>query len=157
MKLPPGVVVAWSNTVAHALGLRGPDAEPLAFPENGRGSLVAVTRKLGEALDACAPSRYAPSIGALLGQLAWSTGAPVTRGWPPRPSKAARPISPRRALAELEELVAQGAYDRTRRAERGRVLAEMLLLFDLEGFLAVKAADDPEDALRQVRRALAAR
>jgi hypothetical protein len=165
VNLAPRQVATYANAVAHALGLKDANGALLSFDEpNSPKVLDALYARLGTALDARRPSKHAPSIGEVIAALVWSreTASPRARAtrWPPPPS--ARWTRPgrdgrKRALAELTELVAQGAYDRTKRAERGRVLAELLLLFDLEDLLDVEPTNDAEAALRRVRRALATR
>lgn len=156
MKLEPRRAAEFANAIAHALGLRDVGG-PLSFDEPATPrALEALQIRLGKALDALRPAPHAPSIGEVVAVLAWSApGSANPRRWPPRPSGRPR-WSARRGLAELTELVAQGSFERTKRAERGRVLAQLILLFDLEGTLGLSfpASTDPEDALRKVRRAL---
>jgi hypothetical protein len=60
----------------------------------------------------------------------------------------------RKTLAELEDVVAVGTYARTKRAERGRIFALLLIVFDLVPLTGVDIdAADPEAALKLVRRA----
>jgi hypothetical protein len=60
----------------------------------------------------------------------------------------------RKLLAELEDLVAAGTYARTKRAERGRVFALLLVVFDLVALVGVDIdAENPEKTLKSVRRA----
>jgi hypothetical protein len=151
----------FANAIARALALVDANGAPLVFEEpRSPRALDALYTRFGAALDSRRPSKHAPSIGELVAVLVWSKGAPPTkRRWPPPPETRARRDPSRRALAELVEVVAQGSFERTKRAERGRVVAELLLLFDLESLLDVELGptDDAEEALRRVRRALAAR
>jgi hypothetical protein len=163
VNLGPRQVATYANAVAHALGLKDANGVLLSFDEPGSArALDALYTRLGTALDARMPSKHAPPIGEVIAVLVWSRENARARAmrWPPKPAaRWARPgrENTKRALAELIELVAQGAYDRTKRAERGRVVAELLLLFDLEDVLDVDPTDDAEEALRRVRRALASR
>jgi hypothetical protein len=60
----------------------------------------------------------------------------------------------RKQLAELDDLVAAGTYARTKRAERGRIFALILVVFDLAPLAGVDVdAADPETALKLGRRA----
>jgi hypothetical protein len=60
----------------------------------------------------------------------------------------------RQLLAELDDLVAAGTYARTKRAERGRIFALLLVVFDLLPLVGVDLdAEDPEKTLKLVRRA----
>lgn len=60
----------------------------------------------------------------------------------------------RKNLAELDDLVAAATYARTKRAERGRIFAVLLLVFDLVGLIGVDVDEaDPEKTLKLVRRA----
>ena len=164
MKLSPRATAGLANAIAHALGLEDPSSNGaiLSFDEpRSPRAIDALYTRLGAALDGKRPSKHAPSIGQLIAILVSSKGGGPSRHWPPpaalRPGRAKD--SPRRALAELIELVAQGSFERTKRAERARVLGELLLLFDLESLLDVELepGTDVEEALRRVRRALAAR
>ncbi|MCW5836443.1 MAG: hypothetical protein KIS78_28850 [Labilithrix sp.] len=161
MELDPRATAEFANAVARALGLKDPEGAPLELEEpRTPRELEALRLRLGTALDARRPSKHAPSIGEVVGALVRSRGGAARRAWPA--ATAARPgarLGTGRALAELAELVAQGSYERTKRAERGRVLAELLLVFDLEPLLSppVEPTSDAEEALRRVRRALAAR
>jgi hypothetical protein len=161
VKLGPRATANFANTVARALGLSDANGTPLSFDEPRSPRTVdALYTRLGTALDSKRPSKHAPSIGELVTVLVWSKGAKAAdRRWPAPPSRSARPRDATKALAELVEVVALGSFERTKRAERGRVLAELLLLFELEGLLDVEVgpSDDPEEALRRVRKALAAR
>ncbi|MBX3198824.1 MAG: hypothetical protein KF894_11860 [Labilithrix sp.] len=161
MQLDPRATAEFANAVARALGLSDATGAPLAFDEpRTPRALDALRLRLGTALDGRRPSKHAPSIGEVLGALVSSRDAVGRRAWPARPDPASRSRhGTQRALAELVELVAQGSFERTKRAERGRVLAELLLVFDLESLLSppVEPTRDAEEALRRVRRALAAR
>ncbi|MBN9163457.1 MAG: hypothetical protein BGO98_31640 [Myxococcales bacterium 68-20] len=163
MKLEPRATADFANAVARALGLTDGSGAPLSFEEPRTSkALDALLVRLGTALDARRPSKHAPSIGEIIGVLAWSRegGAGQQRAWPARPaSRSGARLGTQRALAELTELVAQGSFDRTKRAERGRILAELILLFDLESLLKppVEPTSDAEEALRRVRKALSAR
>ena len=60
----------------------------------------------------------------------------------------------RKQLAELDDLVAAGTYARTKRAERGRIFALLLVVFDLVALVGVEpAAGDAEATVKLVRRA----
>ena len=163
MKLSPRATADLANAIAHALGLQEPNPKGavLSFDEpRSPRAFDALYTRLGAALDARRPSKHAPSIGQLIAILVSSKGGGPSAQWPPAALVPGRVKgSSRRALAELVELVAQGSFERTKRAERARVLGELLLLFDLESLLDVEIepGTDVEEALRRVRRALAAR
>jgi hypothetical protein len=164
MKLAPRQLADLANDVAHALGLKDPNDPKgalLSFDEPTTATATdAIYAKLGAALDRRRPSKHAPSIGEVLAVLVWGLRSERPTRWPSKPTGSwGRPgrDGARRALRELSELVAQGAYERTKRAERGRILAVLVLLFELEPLLEVEAADDLEETLRRVRRALFAR
>lgn len=60
-----------------------------------------------------------------------------------------------RNLAELSALFDQAAFRRTKRAERGRLFAELVVLFELEPAIGLERAScDAEEHLRRVRRRL---
>ncbi|MBX3221488.1 MAG: hypothetical protein KF795_13280 [Labilithrix sp.] len=160
--LEPRAVAAFATAVARALGLTDATGAPLQFEEpRTPQALDALRLRLGTALDARRPSKHAPSIGEVVGLLvSRRDGSVGRRAWPARPAAGSGPrLGTSRALAELVELVAQGSFERTKRAERGRVLAELLLVFELESLLSppVEPTADAEEALRRVRKALAAR
>jgi hypothetical protein len=66
-----------------------------------------------------------------------------------------RPIASAGSIGEVLDALAAGAtYARTKRAERGRIFAVILLVFDLVALTGVDVdADDPEKTLKLVRRA----
>lgn len=144
--------------VARALDLRaargGPLADDLSRPWR------SVPRTLGIVADALATVRAnpaGPSVGDILGAIADLGGGPSL--WPA--SAARRVARPgKRALArelqELEGVVSVVSFARSKRAERARLVPELLLLFALEGALPkqVAPADDLETRVRDVRRVL---
>jgi hypothetical protein len=60
----------------------------------------------------------------------------------------------RRELAELEHVVDQGAVGRAKRADRARIVPELLVLFELDTLVTGENANEPEALLRLVRRGL---
>ncbi|HVM68998.1 MAG TPA: hypothetical protein VM204_04095 [Gaiellaceae bacterium] len=135
--LDPKDLTTYAREIARAFGL---DLEVEA-PRDERGR-EALVRGLRAALDPVRPVASAPAIGEVLAALSECAGA----------SSAPRRV--RRHLGELDELVAAGTYARTKRAERGRVFALLLLVFGLTSLAGVDAgAQDPETTLKLVRRA----
>jgi len=157
----PTALAQFANDINHALGLGldPPFAEPRTTKE-----VDALYTRLGAALDSKKPSKAAPSIGEaitiLIRDRIGTTG--WTRPWPLLSKTKARSAQSKRAFAELIELVEQGAYDRTKRAERSRVLAQILVIFDLDSLVTTSSADttmpsDLESRVDLVKRALATR
>lgn len=128
MALEPRMLAAYASEIARAFGL---DASASVTVADLRARLVDVR-----------PVASAGSIGDALDALAAGarSGAPARRV--------------RKQLAELDDLVSAGTYARTRRAERGRVFALLLVVFDLVALTGVDLdAKDPEKTLKLVRRA----
>lgn len=123
-----------SNAVYVAEIVRAFGLEPVASPDALRARLRNVK-----------PVATAGSVGAALDALVASARSA-------RESRSARQV--RRHLAELDDLVAAATYARTKRAERARVLALLIVVFDLGALVGVDVdADDPENALKLIRRA----
>lgn len=110
--------------------------------------------------DAGAAARIVDEVRAMLG--ADGVGDPALRevvgaldderrhGWQDR-------ARARRLLAELQALFDRVAFRRTKRAERGRCLAQLVALLDLEPALGVAPStegDDAEQHLKRIRRNL---
>jgi hypothetical protein len=158
LKLTANQIAGLANSIAHAFGLKDDGGALLSFdappPASApRKGIDALYTRLGIALDAKKPSKHAPAIGEMIAILVWSIRLERPTRWPPQPPPRSRDA--KRALAELIELVAQGAYERTKRAERGRVFAELFVLFDLESILGITVAadEDIEEVLRRTIRA----
>lgn len=127
--LEPRTLAGYVNEIARAFGL----------------GTIGTVADLRARLDHVRPVASAGSIGEALDALAAHarSGSPARRA--------------RKQLAELDHLVAAGTYARTKRAERGRIFALLLLVFDLLPLTGVALtdtdADDPETTLKLVRRA----
>lgn len=124
--LKPRALAAYVSEIARAFGVTavGTVADLRARIEHVRP--IASAGSIGEALDALAACAR--------------SGAPVRRA--------------RKELAELDDLVAAATYARTKRAERGRIFALLVVVFDLVSLTGVAIdPDDPEATLRLVRRA----
>ncbi len=124
--LEPRTRAAYVSEIARAFGMGTTDtvADLRARLEHVRP--VASAGSIGEVLDALAACAR--------------TGGPGRRA--------------RKQLAELDDLVAAGTYARTKRAERGRIFALLLVVFDLVPLTGVAIdAEDPETILKLVRRA----
>jgi hypothetical protein len=136
--LDPRTLVAYANEIARAFGV---DATVIAEPRNER-QRIALLADLRGRLEDVRPVASAASIGEVLAALL----ACAREGGPTRRA--------RKQLAELDDLVAAGTYARTKRAERGRIFALLLVVFDLVPLVGVEIdAADPEKALKLVRRA----
>lgn len=140
MTLSPAEAAALATQLARAFGLVDTAGAALRFdPPRSPRKGVDPRPALRAALEGVTPRRSAPSVGRALAALASSVGA-------------ARPF--RRALAELDQVVAQATFSRTKRAERGRVLAQLLVLFELDGALDPGPSADLEGATRAARRGI---
>lgn len=151
---------AWATDVAWAFGLKDASSARLVFePPRDAKAAARLLARLGPALDEVRPASGAPSVGEVIGALYWSTAHPDARpAWPPF-ARALRPgaRAQRRAFAELEELVAQGTHGRAKRQERPRVLAELVVLFDLEPSLGLQPTTDLDAVARAIASLLRAR
>ncbi len=125
-------LAVYAREVARAFGL----ARPILEPRDER-QRKALLRDLSAALHGVRPIAAAKSIGEVLANL----------------TASGQERAVRRQLAELDDLVASATFARTKRAERGRVFALLLLVFDLVHVTGVRAEDEPEATLRLVRRA----
>lgn len=123
------MLATYVSEIARAFGLEATGEGPRAL------------RDLRARLGAVRPVASAKSIGEVLDALAEC----AREGGPPR--------RVRRQLAELDELVASGTFARTKRAERGRVFALLLLVFDLVHLTGASGNGDPATIARAVRRA----
>jgi hypothetical protein len=141
MKLDAPALVAYAGEIARAFGI---EATFKAAPRNDR-ERVAMVRDLAARLSEVCPIAGAGSVGEALAALATSRSAP--RG----PARRTA-----RQLRELEDLVGAATYARTKRAERGRIFALLLIVFDLVPLVGPEVdAHDPEETLKNVRRARA--
>ena len=140
VSLAPHDAARYANDVARAFGVAA------AFePPGDRRAMDAIRRQVREALTEIRARPDAPSIGQWLTAL----GHETTAGW--RDAHRAR-----RLLAELRAVFLETSFRRTKRAERGRLLAELVVLFELEPALGMEPdpADDAEQHLKRVRRRL---
>lgn len=143
VRFTPAQLFALAGEIAHAFGAKDAHGAPLRFvapPDERR--VVALRQVLRLALDAVRPVARAPAIGDVLAALADH----VTRAR----DGGGRHV--RRQLAELDELVALAAYGRAKRAERSRLLAVLLVFFELDVALGFATDDDLETTLRLTRR-----
>ena len=141
MPLAPVDLAAAATQVSHALG---------------------ATRTFEVPGDAGAAARIVSAVRALLGPE--NVGDPALRevvdaldeerrrGW-------SDPGRARRLVSELQALFDRAAFRRTKRAERGRSLAQLVALLDLEPALGVAPSTEGGDAeqhLKRIRRNLRA-
>jgi hypothetical protein len=133
--LDSAALAAYATEIARAFGLDAPIAEPRS--DRQRRALIDDLRAR---LDEVRPVASAGSIGEVLAALdaCGRDGGPARRV--------------RRQLAELDDLVAAGTFARTKRAERGRISALLLVVFDLVALVGVDHVSDPEMTLKLVRR-----
>jgi hypothetical protein len=131
-------VARCATEVLRALGA---DPGDVAVPLDER-AIVALRARVAALLAAVQPDDAGPSVGELVTELV----AQGKRGWADR-------TAARHAMAELRATFDRAAFRRTRRAERGRAFAQLVVLFDLEPALGAggEAALDLEDRLRRVR------
>lgn len=131
-KATPPVVdsrVALALTVARALGA------PFEATPPTRASAQTM---LANALDAVRASGGSVSLGAVVSAMR-------------APGVSERAV--RRGLSEAEAILSQQSYSRTKRAERGRLLAELLAALELESIVGVEPTADLEETVRRTRRA----
>lgn len=147
-------VIAPPELAAYAADLSRAFGEPVDFaqPADERGR-KALRARLVTVLHTARPHPDGPSIAEALrpliddaarGQLAKSRSAKM--------------------LAELQAVFIQASFRRTKRAERGRLFAQLIVVFELEAAVGIDAATveggdgggarDTEAHLRRVRRAL---
>lgn len=136
--LEPRTLTVYASEIARAFGL---DTAVIVEPRSDR-QRAALVADLRERLHDVRPVASAASIGEVLVALAAHA----------RIGGAKRRV--RKQLAELEDLVTAGTYARTKRAERGRIFALLLLVFELVSLADVDIdEEDPEITLKHVRRA----
>jgi hypothetical protein len=138
--LAPELVAAYARDPLHGFG----SAVEVTTPADRRQH-EAVLRRVREALDDTRSRPGDPSLGELVAALMEES----RRGWPDA-------THTRRQLAELGAVFQETSFRRTKRAERGRLHAELLVLFDLEQALGIARdpENDAEQHLRRVRRKL---
>lgn len=141
--LAPELLAAYANDIVRAFGA----GASFDVPGDFRGH-AKIRERVCEVLAEIRPHPDGPSLAEALVDLL----ADARRGWLDRGGAARR-------LAELSALFDQAAFRRTKRAERGRLFAELVVLFQLEPATglesaAEKASVDAEDHLRLVRRRL---
>lgn len=135
MLLTARQAVTLANDLARGFGLKDAEGARLELPEPRDDRRVSdLIRRLRAALAVVRPVPTAPSISEALSAVAESS------------SRTAR-----RNLAELDALFAKATYGRAKRADRSRLFAQLLVLFDLEKAVGVAEAADLEDALERVR------
>jgi len=134
-------LAVYAGDVLRALG----DASAPS-PGSDAGGTERLRARVLAHMDAVRPMAGGPSLGEVLRPMveaARRDRLDLARG--------------RRPMAELEALFEQAAFRRTKRAERGRLFAELVVLFGIEGALGVEggaAMTDAEGHLRAVRRRL---
>lgn len=130
---------SYASAVLRSVGAA--EARQVAPPQ----SLTHLRARVASQLDAVEPQAGAPSLGRAVRDLVEQTG----RAAPDRDRV-------RRGLVELKDLFAHASFRRTKRAERGWLLAQLLVLFALEPAVGLvpKADDDDAAHLKRVRRAL---
>ena len=137
--LAPEALSAYANEIVRAFGAAG-TFEP---PPNPRAR-ASIRDRARATLGEIRPHAAGPSLGEALGDLLED----ARRGWPDRTRASQR-------LAELAALFEQAAFRRTKRAERARLLAQLIVLFELEPALGIGGpAPDLESHLKLVRRRL---
>ena len=135
MELTAHQAVSFANDLARGLGLKNADGATLELPEPRDDRRVTdLIRRLRAALHVVRPIASAPSIAEALGAVIDSSARTA-----------------RRNLAELDALFAKATYGRAKRAERARLFAQLLVLFDLERTVGVARAGDLEETLERVR------
>jgi hypothetical protein len=126
--------------------LRAVGVEPgaVAAPESAHAA-ATLRARVARLLDGVRPD----AAGASLGELVSALTVEAERGWPDR-------ARARQALAELRALFDQAAFRRTKRAERGRIFAQLIVVLELEPAAGVPrdARSGLEEQLRRVRSAL---
>ena len=134
MLLTAHQAVTFANDLARGFGLTDAEGAPLELPEPRDDRRVTdLIRRLRAALAVVRPVATAPSIAEALGAVIESN------------SRTAR-----RNLAELDALFVK-ATGRAKRADRARLFAQLLVLFDLEKAVGVAAGGDLEETLERVR------
>jgi hypothetical protein len=135
MQLTAHQAVTFANDLARGFGLKDAQGATLELPEPRDDRRVTdLLRRLRVALAAVRPVATAPSIAEALGAVTESTRRTA-----------------RKNLAELDALFAKATYGRAKRAERARLFAQLLVLFDLERSVGVVLKGDPEETLERVR------
>jgi hypothetical protein len=134
MQLTAYQAVTFANDLARGFGLKDAEGASLELPEPRDDRRVAdLLGRLRAALAAVRPVATAPSISEALSAVMESS------------SRTAR-----RNLAELDALFVK-ATGRAKRADRARLFAQMLVLFDLEKTVGVARAGDLEETVERVR------
>ena len=134
MLLTARQAVTFANDLARGFGLKNAEGVRLELPEPRDDRRVTdLIRRLREALAVVRPVPAAPSISEALSAVSESS------------SRTAR-----RNLAELDALFVK-ATGRAKRADRTRLFAQLLVLFDLEKAVGVAEAGDLEETLERVR------
>jgi len=142
--LAPDVLSAYANDLVRVLG-GSASFEP---PGDARAR-TTIRNRVRALLNEMRPQPDGPSVGEALADLIGD----AQRGWADRSGASRR-------LAELVALFEQDAFRRTKRAERGRLLAQLVVLFELEpatGLGPAFGGDTPLDSeahLKLVRRRL---
>lgn len=138
--LAAGDLAAYANDVVGTFGI----AVVFEPPRDARGH-DRIRAHVREALLDVQSLADDPSIGEAVTALL----ALARRGWPDRSLSG-------RLLAELQALFVHASFRRTKRAERARRFAQLVVLFELEPSMGLEryATGDLEQHLRRVRRRL---
>jgi len=134
MQLTAYQAVTFANDLARGFGLKNAEGASLELPEPRDDRRVTdLLRRLRAALAVVRPVATAPSISDALSAVMESS------------SRTAR-----RNLAELDALFVKATY-RAKRADRARLFAQLLVLFDLERTVGIAQAGDLEETVERVR------
>ncbi len=145
MQLTAHQASTFANELSRGFGLKDATGGVLELPKPRDDRRVTdLLRRLRAALDVVRPVKTAPSVGEALGTLVTDAAKKE------KLSRAAR-ASSRRNLAELDAVFEQATHGRAKRAERARLFAQLLVLFDLETTVGVAPARDLEETLESVR------
>jgi hypothetical protein len=140
--MAPELLAAYATKLVQAFGA----STSFDAPADARAR-AKVRERVREVLAEIRPHPDGPSLAEALADLLED----ARRGWLDRAGSTRR-------LAELAALFEQAAFRRTKRAERGRLFVELVVLFELEpatGLEAGAAAPiDAEAHLKLVRRRL---
>jgi hypothetical protein len=140
--LAPDVLASYASDIVRAFGA----ARSFDIPGDMRAR-AQIRERVREVLAEIRPHPEGPSIAEALADLLED----ARRGWRDPAGAAGH-------LAELAALFEQAAFRRTKRAERGRLFAELIVLFEIEAATGLgsgpEACIDAEAHLKLVRRRL---
>jgi hypothetical protein len=135
MQLTAYQAVTFANDLVRGFGLKDADGARLELPEPRDDRRVTdLVRRLRAALAVVRPVATAPSISEALGAVMDSSARTA-----------------RRNLAELDALFVKATFGRAKRADRARLFAQLLVMFDLEKTVGVAGAGDLEETVERVR------